>query len=67
MTLESTEITPGGCIFTDPLAAVEEAEFLAEQSGKSHAIVAIDGDCFRVVDKDFALARGLHIVEICNP
>jgi len=62
MTLESTEIK-----FTDPLAAVEEAEFLAEQNGKSHAIVAIDGDCLRVVDKDFALARGLHIVEICNP
>lgn len=62
MTLESIEIK-----FTDPLAAVEEAEFLAEQNGKSHAIVAIDGDCLRVVDKDFALARGLHIVEICNP
>ena len=67
MTLESTEITPGDCIFTDPLAAVEEAEFLAKQSGKSHAIVAIDGSCLRVVDRDFALARGLHIVEICNP
>lgn len=53
--------------FTDPLAAIEEAEFLAEQRGKSYAVVAIQGGCFRVVEKAFALDRGLHILEVCNP
>ena len=54
-------------MFTDPLAAVEEAEFLAEHLGKSYAVVAVHGGCFRVVEKAYALDRGLHILEVCNP
>ena len=51
--------------FTDPGAAVEEAEFLAKEHGVAYAIVGLSSELLRVLP--LWNARGMNILEICRP
>ena len=51
--------------FTDPIAAIEEAEFLAQKNGRPYAVVC-EQDKFFVLPLRARVSSWL-IVEICRP
>lgn len=53
-------------IFTDALAAVEEAEWLAEQTDKRQAIVT-EGEALSVMPESEARFQRREILEVCAP
>lgn len=56
-------------IFTDELAAVEEAQWLANKTGIMHFVLDC-GDHMRVIafnKKHFANNRNLEVLETCFP
>lgn len=52
-------------VFTDLMAALEEAEFLAAATGHDHALVDSASGFIEVVPADEAKAQGRRILEIC--
>jgi len=56
-------------VFTDPILAVEEAEFLAGQIGSPHAVARAPagGDLMTVGPLDDIQARGLVVYEVVQP
>lgn len=55
--------------FTDPILAIEEAEFLAGQIGSPHAVARAPagGDLMTVGPLDDVQARGLVVYEVVQP
>ncbi len=53
-------------IFTEALAAIEEAEWLAEQTDKRQAIVT-EGDALVVMLESDARFRRREVLEVCAP
>lgn len=51
-------------VFTDLMAALEEAEFLAAATGHDHALVD-SASGLEVVPADEAKAQGRRLLEIC--
>lgn len=49
--------------FTDPVAAVEEATFLAAQTGRAHAVVSVP-DGYAVLP--YHRAHGMRILEVVH-
>lgn len=52
--------------FTDPIAAVEEAEFLAAATSAAHAVVDAKGGILEVMPEDEAKEQGRRILEVCR-
>lgn len=53
--------------FDDILAALEEADYLAEESGKRFAVVHAGLDRFSVVELSEARARRMVVLEVVRP
>ena len=51
--------------FTDAAAAIDEAIFLAKQTGKPYALVAVDAKTINVIP--LTLTGGLIALEIVRP
>lgn len=58
-----------GPVFTDIGIAIEEAEYLAEDTMKPHSIVVGSKslDLLQVVETSMARSRGMKVLETCNP
>jgi len=53
--------------FTDPLAALEEAEYLAKNTLLSHCLVRVTSECIHVMPKREALLTEDLILETVTP
>ncbi len=53
--------------FTDPMAALEEAEFLAKEEQRSMCVVEVEPNMIVVVSKRDARSMGKIILETCVP
>lgn len=49
-------------VFTDPQAAIEEAQYLAETLGESHVVVSV----LQVLPQSEASSRGALVLETCR-
>ncbi len=53
--------------FTDPMAALEEAEYLAKEEKRTMCVVEVEPNMIVVVPKAEALGMGKIILETCVP
>jgi len=53
--------------FTDPMAALEEAEYLAKETKRTMCVVEVEPNMIVVVSKREALNMGKIILETCVP
>ncbi len=53
--------------FTDPMAALEEAEYLAKEEKRTMCVVEVEPNMIVVVSKKEALNMGKIILETCVP
>jgi hypothetical protein len=53
--------------FTDPMAALEEAEYLAKAEKRTMCVVEVEPNMIVVVSKAEALNMGKIILETCVP
>ena len=53
--------------FTDPMAALEEAEYLAKEEKRTMCVVEVEPNMIVVVSKAEALNMGKIILETCVP
>ena len=53
--------------FTDPMAALEEAEYLAKEEKRTMCVVEVEPNMIIVVSKREALNMGKIILETCVP
>jgi hypothetical protein len=53
--------------FTDPMAALEEAEYLAKEGNRTMCVVEVDPNKIVVVPKEEARNMGKIILETCVP
>jgi hypothetical protein len=53
--------------FTDPMAALEEAEYLAKEEKRTMCVVEVEPNMIVVVSKREALNMGKIILETCVP
>lgn len=53
--------------FTDPMAALEEAEYLAKEEKRTMCVVEVEPNMIVVVPKREALNMGKIILETCVP
>ncbi len=53
--------------FTDPMAALEEAEYLAKEEKRTMCVVEVEPNMIVVVSKREALNTGKIILETCVP
>lgn len=53
--------------FTDPMAAMEEAEFRAKEEKRTMCVVEVEPNRIEVMSKRTAVARGGIILETCVP
>ena len=53
--------------FTDPMAALEEAEYLAKEEKRTMCVVEVEPNMIVVVSKTEALNMGKIILETCVP
>ena len=53
--------------FTDPMAALEEAEYLAKEEKRTMCVVEVEPNMIVVVPKAEALNMGKIILETCVP
>ena len=53
--------------FTDPMAALEEAEYLAKEEKRTMCVVEVEPNMIAVVSKREALNMGKIILETCVP
>ena len=53
--------------FTDPMAALEEAEYLAKKEKRTMCVVEVEPNMIVVVSKAEALNMGKIILETCVP
>jgi len=53
--------------FTDPIAALEEAEYLARERKRTMCVVEVEPNMIIVVSKEKALSMGKIILETCVP
>jgi hypothetical protein len=53
--------------FTDPMAALEEAEYLAREEKRTMCVVEVEPNMIVVVSKAEALNMGKIILETCVP
>lgn len=52
--------------FSDPISAVEEAEFLAAATGAAHAVVDARGGLLEVMPEVEAKEQERRILEVCR-
>ena len=53
--------------FTDPMAALEEAQYLAKEEKRTMCVVEVEPNMIVVVSKKEALNMGKIILETCVP
>lgn len=53
--------------FTDPMAALEEAEYLAKETKRAMCVVEVEPNMIVVVSKAEARSMGKIILETCVP
>ena len=53
--------------FTDPMAAIEEAEYLAKETKRTMCVVEVEPNMIVVVPKAEARSMGKIILETCVP
>ena len=53
--------------FTDPMAALEEAEYLAKEGKRTTCVVEVEPNMIVVVPKEEARNMGKIILETCVP
>ena len=53
--------------FTDPMAALEEAQYLAKEEKRTMCVVEVEPNMIVVVSKREALNTGKIILETCVP
>jgi len=53
--------------FTDPMAALEEAQYLAKEEKRTMCVVEVEPNMIVVVSKREALNMGKIILETCVP
>lgn len=54
-------------VFNDPIAAIEEASFLAAQENRPYAVVDIGNERLKVVPLVECLFEKYPILEVCRP